>query len=120
MYRVWRWARYKVLPAGHRDGESGTKFSLLGQNWLKWAFLGVLGEFCTGWAAGVGVRGEFCTGWAAGVGVLGDFWTGDAAEATRDECLSVRSLSLWSPRIRRGEISHAIPLNVFQNLNSDR
>ena len=73
MYRVWRWARYKVLPAGHRDGESGTKFSLLGQNWLKWAFLGVLGEFCTGWAAGVGVRGEFCTGWAAGVGVLGEF-----------------------------------------------
>lgn len=110
----------------------------------------VLGEFCTGWADGSAERGEFCTGWAAGavqsspcwgrgggcgtkfsllvqnwlkwafLGVLGDFCTGDAAEATRDECLSVRSLSLWSPRIRRGEISHAIPLNVFQNLNSDR
>ena len=106
MYRVWRWARYKVLPAGHRDGESGTKFSLLGQNGLKWAILGVLGEFCTGWAAGVGVLGEFCTG--------------DTAEATHDERLSVPSLSLWSPLIRRGEISHAIPLNVFQNLNSDR
>ena len=106
LYRVWRWVRDKVLPAGGRGGASGTKFSLLVQNWLKWAFLGVLGEFCTGWAAGVGVLGDFCTG--------------DAAEATRDECLSVRSLSLWSPRIRRGEISHAIPLNVFQNLNSDR
>ena len=98
----------------------GTKFSLLGQNGLKWAIFGVLGEFCTGWAAGVGVLGESCTGWAAGVGVLGEFCTGDTAEATHDECLSVRSLSLWSPRIRRGEISHAIPLSVFQNVNSDR
>ena len=98
--------RYKVLPAGGRGGASGTKFSLLGQNWLKWAFLGVLGEFCTGWAAGVGV--------------LGEFYTGATAEATHDERLSVPSLSLWSPLIRRGEISHAIPLNVFQNVNSDR
>ena len=112
----------------------GTKFSLLGQNWLKWAFLGVLGEFCTGWAAGAGVMGEFCTGcaagmgvlgefctgWAAGVGVLGEFYTGATAEATHDERLSVPSLSLWSPLTGRGEISHAIPLNVFQNLNSDR
>ena len=93
-------------PCWGRGGASGTKFSLLGQNGLKWAILGVLGEFCTGWAAGVGVRGEFCTG--------------DTAEATHDECLSVRSLSLWSPLIRRGEISHAIPLSVFQKMNSDR
>ena len=106
LYRVWRLVRYKVLPAGGRGGASGTKFSLLVQNWLKWAFLCVLGEFCTGWAAGVGVLGEFCTG--------------DTAEATHGERLSVPSLSLWSPLIRRGEISHAIPLNVFQNLNSDR
>ena len=103
-----------------RGGASGTKFSLLGQNGLKWAILGVLGEFCTGCAAGVGVLGEFCTGWAAGVGVLGEFYTGATAEATHDERLSVPSLSLWSPLIRRGEISHAIPLNVFQNVNSDR
>ena len=60
----------------------GTKFSLLGQNGLKWAILGVLEEFCTGWAAGVGVLGEFCTGWAAGGGVLGEFCTG---------CVDVRS-----------------------------
>ena len=94
LYRRWCWVRYKVLPAGGRGGASGTKFSLLGQNGLKWAILGVLGEFCTGWAAGVGVRGEFCTGWAAGVGVLGEFCTGDTAEATHDERLSVRSQSL--------------------------
>ena len=62
LYRVWCWVRYKVLPAGGRGGASGTKFSLLGQNGLKWAFVGVWGEFCTGWAAGVGERGEFCTG----------------------------------------------------------
>ena len=60
--------RYKVLPAGGRGGGCGTKFSLLGQNGLKWAILGVLGEFCTGWAAGVGVLGEFCIGGGAGCG----------------------------------------------------
>ena len=84
--------RYKVLPARVVGGSSGTKFSLLTSNAPKSAFFGVLGEFCNG----------------------------DTAEATHDECLSVRSLSLWSPLIRRGEISHAIPLNVFQNVNSDR
>ena len=68
--------RYKVLPARLLGGGGGIKFSLLEQNRLKWAFLYVLGEFCTGWAAGVGVLGEFCTGWAAGVGVLGEFCTG--------------------------------------------
>ena len=99
----WWCERYKVLPAGGRGGGGGTKFSLLGQNRLKWAILGVLGEFCTGWAAGVGVLGEFCTGWAAGVGVLGEFCTGWAAGGGV-----------------RGAISHAIPLSVFQNLNSDR
>ena len=71
--------RYKVLPAGGRGGGSGIKFSLLGQNAWKWAFWGMRGEFCTGWAAGVGVLGEFCTGWAAGVGVLGEFCAGWAA-----------------------------------------
>ena len=66
------------------------------QNWLKWAFLGVLGEFCTGWAAGGGVLGEFCTGFGARwgtkfsllgqnglkwaiLGVLEEFCTGWAA-----------------------------------------
>ena len=62
LYRVWLGVRYKVLPAGGRGGGSGIKFSLLGQNAWKWAFWGMRGEFCTGWAAGVGVLGEFCTG----------------------------------------------------------
>ena len=71
--------RYKVLPARLLGGGGGIKFSLLEQNRLKWAFLYVLGEFCTGWAVGVGVLGEFCTGWAVGVGVLGEFCTGFGA-----------------------------------------
>ena len=82
LYRVWHWARYKVLPAGGRGAGCGRKFSLLVQNWLKWAFLGVLGEFCTGWADGPAEQGEFCTGWAAGGGVFGEFCTG---------CVDVRS-----------------------------
>ena len=68
--------RDKVLPARVVGGSSGTKFSLLASNAPKSAFFGVLGEFCTGWAAGLGVLGEFCTGWAAGLGVLGEFCLG--------------------------------------------
>ena len=71
--------RDKVLPARVVGGSSGTKFSLLASNAPKSAFFGVLGEFCTGWAAGLDVLGEFCTGWAAGLGVLGEFCTGWAA-----------------------------------------
>ena len=57
-----------LLPAWLVVGGSGTKFSLLGENRLKRAVSGVLGEFCTGWAAGVGVLGEFCTGFGSGCG----------------------------------------------------
>ena len=117
LYRVWHWARYKVLPARLLGGASGTKFSLLGQNRLKWAFLGVLGEFCAGWAAGVGVLGEFCAGWAAGVGVLGEFCTGWAAGVG---VLGEFCIGWVAGGGVRGAISHAIPLSVFQNLNSDR
>ena len=74
--------RDKVLPARVVGGSSGTKFSLLASNAPKSAFFGVLGEFCTGWAAGLGVLGEFCTGWAAGLGVLGEFCPG----STREGC----------------------------------
>ena len=55
-----RGTKFSLL--GVVGGGCGTKFSLLVQNWLKWAILGVLGELCTGWAAGGGVLGEFCTG----------------------------------------------------------
>ena len=74
--------RDKVLPARVVGGSSGTKFSLLASNAPKSAFFGVLGEFCTGWAAGLGVLGEFCPGWAAGLGVLGEFCAG----STREGC----------------------------------
>ena len=113
----WWCERYKVLPAGGRGGGCGTKFSLLGQNRLKWAILGVLGEFCTGWAAGVGVLGEFCAGWAAGVGVLGEFCAGWAAGVG---VLGEFCIGWVAGGGVRGAISHAIPLSVFQNLNSDR
>ena len=52
--------RYKVRPAWLVDGDSGTKFALLGQNLPNWAFLGELGEFYTGSGAVRLVQGEFC------------------------------------------------------------
>ena len=55
-------ARDFLLPAWLVVGGSGTKFSLLGENRLKRAVSGVLGEFCTGWARGWVLLGEFCTG----------------------------------------------------------
>ena len=57
-----------LLPVWPIGGESDTKFSLLVQNASKMGISGVLGEFCTGWAAGGGVFGEFCTGFGAGRG----------------------------------------------------
>ena len=55
-------ARDFLLPAWLVVGGSGTKFSLLGENRSKRAVSGVLGEFCTGWAAELDTPGEFCTG----------------------------------------------------------
>ena len=54
--------REKVRPARCVGGGNGTKFSLRAKSGPKSAFWGVLGEFCTGWAAEPGVLGEFCTG----------------------------------------------------------
>ena len=71
--------RDKVRPACRVGGGNGTKFSLLAQNGPKSAFWGVLGEFCTGWAAEPGVLGEFCTGIARRVCVLGEFCTGSGS-----------------------------------------
>ena len=65
-----------LLPAWLVVGGSGTKFSLLGENRLKRAVSGVLGEFCTGWARQANVPGEFCTGWAAELDTPGEFCTG--------------------------------------------
>ena len=42
------------------------KFSLLAGNGRISVFLGVLGEFCTGWVRWWVLPGEFCTGWARG------------------------------------------------------
>ena len=112
--------RDKVLPARVVGGSSGTKFSLLASNAPKSAFFGVLGEFCTGWAAGLGVLGEFCPGSTREGCEQGEFCTGWAGSATRDECLSACAQCLWLPLIRLGEISHAIPLKIFQVMKSNR
>ena len=69
-------ARDFLLPAWLVVGGSGTKFSLLGENRSKRAVSGVLGEFCTGWAAELDTPGEFCTGWAAELDTPGEFCTG--------------------------------------------
>ena len=47
-------------PARRVGGGNGTKFSLLAQNGPKSVFWGVLGEFCTGWAADPGRQGDVC------------------------------------------------------------
>ena len=71
--------RYKVRPAWLVDGDSGTKFALLGQNLPNWAFLGEQGEFCTARAVRRGVLGEFYTAHAVRRGVQGEFCTGSGA-----------------------------------------
>ena len=76
-------ARDFLLPAWLVVGGSGTKFSLLGENRLKRAVSGVLGEFCTGWAAELDTLGEFCTGWAAELDTPGEFCTGSARHGSR-------------------------------------
>ena len=65
--------RYKVRHARLVDGDSGTKFALLGQNLPNWAFLGEQGEFYTGSGAVRLVLGEFCTGSGAVRLVQGEF-----------------------------------------------
>ena len=58
--------REKILPARWRSVGNGKKFSLLAGNGRISVFLGVLGEFCTGWVRWWVLLGEFCTGWARG------------------------------------------------------
>ena len=54
------------LPARRVGGGSGTKFSLHAKGGPKSAFWGLLGEFCTGWAAEPGGRESFVPGLARG------------------------------------------------------
>ena len=84
--------REKILPARWRSVGNGKKFSLLAGNGRISVFLGVPGEFCTGWARGGccwesfvpgagscpgrsalsgAYWGGFCTGWGGGVPVMG-------------------------------------------------
>lgn len=103
-------------------------FALRAEKCPNWVFSGVRGEFCTGDAADGGVRGEFCPAHAVGKGgVLGELCIG-AAEEPGESCrggphgerVYVRPQSLRPTLTSRGEISHAIPLSVFQVKNSIR
>ena len=66
--------REKVRPAAVCHRESAKKFALRAQNTPNSAFLGLLGEFFRGKAAGGAVLGEFFRGKAAGGAVLGEFY----------------------------------------------
>ena len=75
--------REKILPARWRRVGNGKRFSLLARNGQFSLFLGVPGEFCTGWALRWVLWGEFCTGWPCGgccresfvpVGVVVGWW----------------------------------------------
>ena len=51
---------------------------------------------------------------------LGELFRGRIAEGPHCERVYVRPQSLWPSLISRGQISHAIPLKVFQVMNSNR
>lgn len=67
-----------------------------------------------------GVLGELFRGSAVGRAALGEYFRGRAAALSRREHVYVRPQSLWWPFISRGTILHAIPLKVFQVMNSNR
>ena len=69
-----RLVREKVRPARSDVGVSAKKFALHAQNTPQSAFLGVLGEFFRGRAAGGAVLGEFFRGRATGGAALGEFF----------------------------------------------
>ena len=68
--------REKILPARWRSVGNGKKFSLLAGNGRISVFLGVPGEFCTGWVRWWVLPGEFCTGCALWRVLPGEFCTG--------------------------------------------
>ena len=111
--------RDKVHPARHLFGVCETKLALQGQNPQKLAIFGEQGEFCLGSAAKGGLLGEFCTGEIAKKACRESFAVEVLLRAlTVSVCMCVRSpcgcLS------STGQISHAIPLKVFQVMNSNR
>ena len=102
-------------------------FALHAEKCPNRVFSGVLGEFCAGDAADGGVLGEFCAGDAADGGVLGELCIGAAEEAgelcrggPHGERVYVRPQSSLLLVITRGQISHAIPLKVFQVMKPNR
>ena len=82
------------------------KFALHDQNMRITVFSAVLGELFRGSAVG----------WA----VLGELFRGRIAEGPHCERVYVSPQPLSPSLIGRGQISHAIPLEVFQFLNSNR
>ena len=73
---AWWWNREKILPAREKWPDFGV-FGRAGRVlYRSGPCVGVLGEFCTGWARGRLLLGEFCIGWARGRLLLGEFCTG--------------------------------------------
>lgn len=108
-------------------------FALHAEKCPNRVFSGVRGEFCTGCGVGGGVRGEFCTGDAVDGGVRGEFfaellregpwWASIFAEEPLHVLIVNVSMCVRSPcgcLSSTGQISHAIPLKVFQVMNSNR
>ena len=67
-----------------------------------------------------GCAGRVFCGTAAGRAAVGELFCGRIAEGPHGERVYVRSQSLRPPLVSRGQISHAIPLKVFQVMKSNR
>ena len=95
------------LPACRVGGGSGTKFSLHAKSGPKSAFWGLLGEFCTGWAAEplagrvlyrVGRRAR-----RAGR-VLYRVWSSEVVQDEFRFLTHLEEIRRWSSRMRRGTL----------------
>ena len=120
-YAAWNGCVCEIVrPARPGVGVSAKKFALHDQNMRKTVFSAALGEVFRGAVAEWAVLGEVFRGTAAGRAAVGELFRGRVAEGAHGERVYVRPQPLWPSLISRGPISHAIPLKVFQVMNSNR
>ena len=81
---------------------------------------GVCGESFVPGVVLVGCAGRVFRGTAAGRTAVGEYFRGRAAARSHRERVYARPQSLRRPLISRGQISHAIPLKVFQVMKPNR